>query len=238
MQTKDLDVVYFLREGKNPELVYSLRALERNFPHNRVIFVGGCPEGLKPNLQIEATQEKDKWQNAAYLIKLACEDDRLSEDIVLFNDDFFVAKPIQELPTYVNDNLVHLSNLVTRNGQIKSEYINTRIQPAIQFLQKLGLSVLNYELHVPMIVNRKKMLRIYNIFGDIPAKRSLYGNFYHLGGEEIDPRGRMWDGVFQNVYDIYRGDRTFISTTDDSWKGEIGEQIKNLFPNPSNFEYN
>ena len=45
-----LDVVYVLKSNIDPEeLRYSLRSVEKNFPHRYVWFVGSQPEGFKPD---------------------------------------------------------------------------------------------------------------------------------------------------------------------------------------------
>lgn len=227
------DIVYILREGANEELKYSLRSLE-NFPKGRVVFVGGCPEGLKPDLYIPAKQTKDKWGNACDLLKLACKDKRLSEDIILFNDDFFVMKPIDNLPVYRNRTLGRLAKFVTRDGRRRNGYIETRILPTIKALQDKGLTFYNYELHLPMKINRQKMLRVIRLFPNC-AKRSCYGNYYRIGGREIDPV-HLNDGSVQSLKNGFKENRIFISTTDESWQGVVGRQIKERFPNPSKYE--
>ena len=229
------DIVYILREGDNPELVYSLRSVEKNFPHKRIVFVGGKPDGLEPDLYIPSDQTSNKWHNSQHLLLKACLDDRLSENIILFNDDFFVLKPVNYLPVYVNKTLPELARLVTHNGKRRSEYIETRINPCIEKLKAQNLPLINYELHLPMKINRKKMAKIYELDPLPEAKRSYYGNLYHLQGIEIDPY-KMNDGSVQSKTGRYKTGRTFISTTDDSWQGIVGEQIRALFPIPSRFE--
>jgi len=229
------DIVYVLREGENPELKYSLRSVEKNFPHRKVVFVGGKPDGLEPDLYIPAEQTQDKWHNSQDLILKACLDDRLSENIILFNDDFFVLKPIKALPVYVNRTLPELARLVTHNGKRESEYITKRINPCIEKLKARGLPLVNYELHLPMEINRAKMAKIYSINPLPEAKRSFYGNLYRIRGQEIDPY-KMNDGSVQSLNGEYKVGRTFISTTDESWQGRVGEQIRELFPTPSQYE--
>ena len=57
------DIVYLLREGENDELRYSLRSVERNFPHDRVIFYGGKPDGIEPDeyIHIEQNEPTAQW---------------------------------------------------------------------------------------------------------------------------------------------------------------------------------
>ena len=44
------DIVFVLKDKLDTEeLRYSLRSIEKNFPHRYVWFVGGQPEGFKPD---------------------------------------------------------------------------------------------------------------------------------------------------------------------------------------------
>ena len=44
------DIVYILKNDVEPnELRYSLRTVEKNFPHGRVFFFCGCPQGITPD---------------------------------------------------------------------------------------------------------------------------------------------------------------------------------------------
>ena len=229
------DIIYILKDTpENEELRYSLRSLA-NLPHGKVVFVGGSPNGLVPDMHIKFDQEKDKkWDNAKNLIKKACENDSLTPNVYLFNDDFFVLKPVTKFPTFKNKTLEELAEHVTHKRTRYSEYISLRIDPTIEMLKEYNLPTVNYELHLPMLINRRKMLRIYEKF-PTGAKRSCYGNSYKIGGEEIDP-ARMNDGSIHDPVNKIKEDRIFVSSTDESWVGVAGEQIRALFPTPSKYE--
>ena len=95
------DIVYFVKDTQvNEELRHSLRSL-KNFPHNKVWFYGGCPDGLKPDYHIEVEQDQPtKWQNIFKMFKLACSNKDITKNFWLFNDDFFVMKPINYETNY------------------------------------------------------------------------------------------------------------------------------------------
>ncbi len=63
----DLDIVYFVKESaQNEELRYSLRSVEKNFPHRNVWFVGGKPKGLTPDKWHAVNQDREtKWGNTS-----------------------------------------------------------------------------------------------------------------------------------------------------------------------------
>ena len=84
------DIVYFVKDTKvNEELKHSVRSL-KNFPHNKVWFYGGCPDGLKPDHHIYIKQDQPtKWQNIFEMFKMACKNKDITKNFWLFNDDFF-----------------------------------------------------------------------------------------------------------------------------------------------------
>ena len=100
------DVVYFVKESKtNEELRYSLRSL-KNFPHRKVWFYGGCPEGLKPDHHVYVEQDQaNKWLNINKSIKEAVHNPDITDDFWLFNDDFFIMKPVKKPCNYYDGDL-------------------------------------------------------------------------------------------------------------------------------------
>lgn len=100
------DIVYFVKDSPtNEELRYSLRSLA-NFPHGRVWFYGGCPDGLKPDQHIYVKQDQDnKWQNVNMMLRMVCSNDEVSKDFWLFNDDFFVMEKVEKPTNYHNGDL-------------------------------------------------------------------------------------------------------------------------------------
>ena len=49
-------------------------------------------------------------------------------------------------------------------------------------LKQAGLTTLDYALHVPMLIDRRKMLEAVQMFPRCPMFRSLYGNYAGVGG--------------------------------------------------------
>ena len=90
------DICYILKPDIKPdELTYSLRSVEANFPHRYVWFVGGQPEGFTPDRRIVHQQTgSDKWSKIRSSLYRAIENEELSDEFFLFNDDFFVMKPV------------------------------------------------------------------------------------------------------------------------------------------------
>ena len=91
------DIVYILKNDyDSEELRYSIRSVVQNFPYRKLVFVGGCPSDIKPDIYIPDTQEgATKWERSMHSLKKVLDNDELTEDIWLFNDDFFIMDPVR-----------------------------------------------------------------------------------------------------------------------------------------------
>lgn len=236
MDTKDLDIVYFVKSaGKNEELVYSLRSICENMEFRNVWFFGGCPAHLQPDKYVWRDQlnGKAKWDNTATLMKLACESPGLSENFILFNDDFFVMKKIKRLRPIYWGTLEELADTIEkkRNHGYATRY-TMLLRNAASFLELNDNTSYNYELHVPMIINKKKMLEVIQLFPTVHCKRSLYGNLNSLHSKAIE-----MEDVKIHSLEEYRDTGKFLSTDDTSFiSGEPGKIIREKFKKPSRFE--
>lgn len=222
------DIVYFVKDTEeNEELRYSLRTL-KNFPHRKVWFYGGCPEGLKPDQHVYVEQnEKNKWQNVNKMLRLACKNKKITKNFWVFNDDFFVMKPIDKPTNYYNGDLYkRIVTLEDKFGKITS--YSQLLRDVCKELESLGATTKNYTLHIPMLINRDKALELFKI-SDFPGYRSLYANYFNIGGKQ------MRDVKIISKEKVYK-DGIYLSTDDKSFKGKVGEQIRQLFPNKCKYE--
>lgn len=232
---KNYDIVYFLKDTYyNEELRYSLRSVEENFPHARVIFAGGCPVGFKPDLHIEIEQSRfeRKNTNVKNNVRIVCENNDLTDDIFIFNDDFFILKHIESWESNCyNGTIAKLrENVLNNNKGCVSHYIRL-LKKSEEILKQKGYTTKNFELHCPMLINRKKMLTILDKFNS--AQRSLYGNVYFK-----EESGHLCkDRKIVNLSDDIRPSDWFVSTDDSAFKaGKIGNTLRNKFAERSRFE--
>jgi hypothetical protein len=86
------DVVYIARAGENEELRYSLRSLV-NIPHGRVWLVGGRPPHWYTGDRIPTPQTGLKKDISGRAMVTACLHPEISDEFLLFNDDFYVMTP-------------------------------------------------------------------------------------------------------------------------------------------------
>ncbi len=223
------DIVYMVKDTlKNEELVYSLRSVEENFQYNRVWFAGGKPKDLEPDGWMMIMQNApSKWENVRNMLVEVCKNDALTKDFWLFNDDFFILEPCDDKleQSYWGTLEDHIYRC--RNA---GEYAS-RLSHLVETLKAAGLGTLNYSVHRPILVNRKKALEVLEKFPDEPMFRALYGNYAKIGGvDEPDYKIRKM-GV-----KLEPGHR-FVSTQDDSFhQGVVGRQLRERFSYKSRFE--
>lgn len=222
------DIVYFVKDTKeNEELRYSLRSL-KNFPHKRVIFYGGCPDGLKPDVHIKVEQDQpNKWMNIFKMFKMVCNNKDISEDFWLFNDDFFVMKPVKKGPNYFEGDLYKRVVTLEDKHEGITPY-SQQLRYTLQELEGMGCTTKNYALHVPMLINKTNGRELINIM-DGPMIRCLYGNYFNIGGEE------HCDVKIDSTTKEYK-DTEYLSTNDKSFDGVVGQQIKDRFKDKCKYE--
>jgi len=230
MPRKLHDIVYILKPKQDTdELIYSLRSIEKNFPHRFVWFIGGQPEGLKPDRAVPHTQTgADKWERIrSSMLKIVTEPE-LTEEFFLFNDDFFVMKP--QRGKFVNfadrtlaDRLVELREV--------HPWLNAYGRTVLKANEELkihGYTTTNFEVHLPMLFEKSKVSSVLKCSS--PQMRSIYGNVNNIKYVQHDDV-KIYD------YDTVPEDADYISTNDDTFtKGKIGEYIRETFSEPSRFE--
>jgi len=223
------DIVYFVKDtATNEELKYSVRSLV-NFPHGKVWFYGGCPDDLKPDVHVSVVQDQPtKWENIFKMFKMACNNDEITKDFWLFNDDFFIMKPIKEEPNYYDGDLYkRVVTLEDRHNGITP--YSQQLRYTLQELEGMGCTTINYALHCPFLINRKKGQELANII-DGPMIRCAYGNYFKIGGKQsndfkIDSKERRYK------------DTVYLSTNDKSFTyGVVGQQIRETFPDRCKYE--
>lgn len=234
MSLADLDIVYMVKDAVyNDELKYSLRSVDKNFPCHDVWFVGGKPMYVHPDKQVIVNQRVgNKWDKVRAMLRMVAEDNRITEDFVLFNDDFFVLQPVSDLPPYAYGTLAQLcTHIEKKNGGRPTKYTES-LKRTEAALRDNGLTTLNFELHAPIVLNRDKLLEVINTFPEVKGTRSLYGNMFLSSA--IEP---MKDVKIVDNDSLPHPDQIFLSTEDNSFAhGAVGEYIKSLFPDKSRWE--
>lgn len=225
------DLIYILKADiDTEELKYSLRSVEKNFPINRVWFVGGQPEGLEPDIRIPHKQVgSSKWEMIRSSMWKAVNDERLSEDFFLFNDDFFVMEPVDtdSFRNFVDGTLERrIDELHSESGM--NAYTRTLFKLE-QELKTMHEPTMNFDVHLPMLLN-KEQVRSTLYKCSSPQMRSAIGNINRLPFV-IHPDVKVYDLESVPV------NETYLSTNDDTFrKGNVGKYIRETFTTKSRFE--
>jgi hypothetical protein len=243
-----MDVVYIVKVAeKNEELRYSLRSL-KNLPHDNVHIVGHQPSWVKGVIHnpydpgVPPLREKHaKWWKSWRMVKELCSFEDISEDFILFNDDFYVMNPVDSVPILHRGEMQAVIDAYKRrkpNNNILGNPYVFAMHETQEYLRFLKKPTLCYEIHTPMVINRRKMLEAMNSIDNISRpglkhlnKRSLYGNYWEIGGDRT--KDVKVDGANPTL------DKTsdFLSTSDLSFaKRTIGGYIKSRFTKKCQYE--
>lgn len=228
-----MDIVYLLKDKYNgEELRYSLRSLE-NIPHDKVFFVGGCPEWAKNIIHIPTEQTGTKYKNTTNNLITACNDPRVSSNLILMNDDFFILDHIteKELNLCMGPIKEVLNKLLEKNKLFTPYMVGMR--ETEELLKSLGKEEpLSYELHIPMVINKDNFLKMFDIEGVKEVhnlhKRSLYGNLYLTESKRCEDV-KVTDKFNKKLY------KKFLSCSDDGFF-YIKDFLLSIFPNKSKYE--
>jgi hypothetical protein len=193
---------------------------------------GAAPDWYKGNL-LPVKQFATKYENARNNLQALCDDHRISDTVVLMNDDFFIVKPIDTVP------VLHGGDVYTKIVR-HSQYAATSpyvalLWDTLHILANRGVSTsLDYALHVPMTMDRGKLS---DLLGYAGSYRILYGNIYGVGGEYCEDV--KYDRVIANgpkPYDFRRGSSPFLSTSDGTFPRVKSALLGKLFSDKSPYE--
>lgn len=225
--------IYICRPGNNEELRYSIRSVATFYPDSTIWVVGGKPDWYKGNF-IHVEQKSNAFKNVRTNLSAIINNNKIPEDIIIMNDDFFFVKPIDELPLYVSGTLEDKIKIYEEND-ISTSYVN-RLVDLEAHCKKFRNPPLDFELHVPMQVNKKKLVKVVN---ENVMWRSNYGNRF-ASDEEIQiiddvkvyPKGQY---DFKN-YDYLSLKYPFVSTMDTSFADVSRNMLRKMFPSKSKYE--
>lgn len=227
---KKYDIVYILRNDiSSEEIRYSLRSVEKNFPHNKVWFYGGKPKGIEPDEYVKVIQQGDsRYDKVTNTIKEICRNDEISGSFWLFNDDFFVMKEVTDFKPMVSGTIEERVQYIIRRHGCKSTYAK-RLERTGEKLRAKGYDTMCYAMHAPMLINRKTALKALQEFAGEAMFRCIYGNYV---GEE--PEITKDVKVFGD--EIPPEDSVFLSTDDAAFRSRGGTLVRGRFTTPSRWE--
>ena len=225
-----MDLVWICRKGENEELRYSIRSATQNLEHENVWVVGGKPDWYRGN-SINVPQKNGmKYDNAKNNLRNIVASNKISDEFILMNDDFFTLKKVELKPYYSGT----LRQRLERNQKLSPNALYTnKIQTTMEKLEALGFEdPLDYSIHIPMAMDKQGL----NKAMDFPLIRASYGNLRQVGGEQRSDV-KIYSGSLYNGMS-FRPDKNsdFISTDDGSFPFIRDKYLMDLFPDPTVYE--
>lgn len=228
------DLVYVLKDQENnEEFRYSLRSVEKHVEnYGKLVTIGGKVRGIKPDVEIPLRQiGGSKYDRVNMTLREICLSPKISTNFVLMNDDFFIMQDldISKLKNYYRCSMAEYLQIIIDRCWA-SEYTERLAKSALA-MEALHLDTKCFELHIPMMFNKHKLLEIFGVFSGFNGVRSLYGNYHKIKAIK-SPDCKIFTKSDNFIHDL-----PFLSTTDASFRdGEVGNYIRNQFPDKSRFE--
>lgn len=234
------DLVYILGTGsawQNNEIRYSLRSVEMFLQDfGNVYIIGNRPTWFNEHvIEIPAKDlHKNKARNIMEKIYIACCDPRISENFMLFNDDYFLLKNISAInyPYYYKCDLNYTVKVNVGEYQHHA-------QATLDLMLANNLPIFNFDSHYPIIYNKTKFRTLVEKLNlNIPygfIARSTYCNYYGIKGFEKP------DCKISHPYRIERiqqlnEHRECFSTSEQAINLAMQKYLKQLYPNKSKYE--
>jgi hypothetical protein len=230
---KDMDLVYICRDGENEELRYSIRSAVKNLPHDKIWVVGGKPDWYTGNY-IEVNQGGAKYANARNSLKAICDSEEISESFILMNDDFYIINKVESVPYMYAGTLD--DKIKQREDIFNGNTYTTLLRKTLGYLYRKKINVvLDYELHVPMVMEKIKLNKVLKLSA---LWRSVYGNVFNVGGVKIrDVKVyNKKDKFYINSYDINNLQLDYLSSNDDSFETIKSLILEERFPFKTTYE--
>ena len=228
-----MDYVYICRSGENEELRYSIRSVAKHATYDNIWVIGSKPDWYIGNY-IEVDDIGNKFDNITNCYRVLPSIGALSDDFVLMNDDFFILKQIDNIEYFHGG---FLYNKINRFKQLSrgSAYIK-KLMVTEQTLKDYNVeSPLDYELHVPMVMNKQKLKTIIDKDQNC-LWRSLYGNLFNVGGTETTDVKIYHSNANQSISYKITNDSIYASTDDITFKELWATNLKKSFPHKTIYE--
>lgn len=237
------DLVYPVRLGglNDPEWMrYSLRTFWHHIPHNRVFVIGHLPNYLTNVLHIRSDQRTQRYankpepllsfRNQQANLQALMSDDRVGENVLWVNDDFFALKDHDSIPFYYRGKLSTYTPI-----QGTHEY-GVGLARCLKVLNKWGYpDPNNYAVHAPLPVHLPRLREVMARAWEDGIEGGFMRAIYPVG-DTTHPHAYISDPKIKPATLLPPDDWTWVSTTPASWSGKVGDFIRARYWRPSPYE--
>lgn len=159
------------------ELLFSLRMLDKFGEGIKNVFVIGDEPGFLKRPAIPFKEHGVKNFRIAKKIEFACGIKEISNDFLFVNDDHFFTRKFKaaEYPYFQKGQL--------NKGNKKGGYYEY-LTLTSEYLKSINKPTLHYDVHCPIIYNKKKFLELSHIWDEEKefVVKSMYCNYHGLTG--------------------------------------------------------
>lgn len=229
------------------ELLFALRAWEKNYPGCKVVIIGDREDWFSDELLHIHTDpfSKNPQVDVANKLIVAISAEEIPDDFIWSNDDIY---PVTQL---------HPADLelLTCNGRLQSKLSKPGVngtyadnkQRTIAALKAAGLDTFDYSTHTPFVFNKSKLAQVIEKFradheGYLVS--SLYFNSHYPGVVPLQIDGGV-AGKFvcyvnsakppKAILEDALKNRKFVNINSHSYKAVL-PYLKAMFPGKSRFE--
>lgn len=212
--------IYKRTSDKGEELKHSIRSLINLTDWNGQVFVCGDREDWfngRVTLVDGFTRSHVKHIDQQNKLRAIVKSQAIPDDFIYLNDDMYVMEPTETVPLYDG----YLATTDTKNGWFRAKAATKKYLE-----EEHGIKdPLNYDIHVPIILNKQKLMRVLDLLDEKPdtrlQPRSIYGNLYGAGGKQYKDRKTRTSKLLKG---------SLLSTN------RFIEQLKEVFSAKSEFE--
>ena len=174
----DLVIPYITSKNDFIELKYALRSIEKNLDADfRIVIIGDLPDWINPENVYHISHVRDdkaKFTNCYdvnnKMNKLLLSDEISDDFVITYDDVYFLKKTtIEDLKEF----------FVIKKGKDSTASSTWKglLNATFDHLKLKGLPVFNFETHLPRLINKTKMRKVYEMFRPI-RHRLLHFTLY------------------------------------------------------------
>lgn len=222
-----------MSKWQDNELRYTLRGIEKYLTGYGKIFIVGDERKWLQGVEYVSceTEYTSKQKNIFDRILAACNDDRVSDAFIMFNDDHFLLQytDVSELKYWKWSTLQALG--IKAGGTYQRTVFNTAKKLAAD-----GCTQHNFDIHVPIVYEKDKFITLADEdWSRDYCIKSLYCNKFNIPGTDM-PDLVLGKPFTRDEIRKVISTRQWFSINDAGLNGAVKDVLGEVYPDKSKFE--
>lgn len=236
------DIVWLVHETDNEPLRYSIRSVVTHCAglYGNLWVAGVMPDWLCGVGLIPSHRCSEKFADIRAKVTALATDDRLSDDVVIFNDDYYAVEQITDWsPYHMGPTSEYLENERKRGRTPQRNRWDRAIFETAGWMERQGYGdILCYEGHCPLMFNRARLAAVLDAFPggtvcDYPGFYPAAGS----GGVGVRALNAKIGHSAESFHAKTGAGIRWLSSNDEAFgNGLIGGFIRGMFRQPSIYE--